>query len=165
MERMPMRALLFLQNPWCLFSLLLIIVLLLSAAALESRSRSRFAKKTRSEPPQNPIPPLHRPTAAPLEALAALYDRLADVHRHLPRGSDDECWLHAYLHDLRSVMDDLYWSWEQASERERGALLAKWDVEVARLDHAITTQLATTIEPTTDRDALHRQLERLRGSG
>lgn len=159
-----MRGLLLLQNPWCLLSLLLIIVLLVFGAALQSRSRSRFAERIRSEPAEPPIRRFHPPTAAPLEALAALYDRLADVHRHLPRGSDDERWLHAYLHDLRSVMDDLYWSWEQASERDRAALLAKWDTEVARLDHVVSTQLATTIEPTTDRDALHRQLERLRGS-
>ena len=149
-----------LTNPACLFTLLLLIMLLLVATALVSRSRTTRAQ---AQPKRLPSPRLREIVAtAPLEALAALQERLAEVQRHLPPGSDDAHWLEAYIHDLRNVADDLYWELYRAAEDHRAQLLERLGVEVARLDQAIGQHIGATLTHTTDRDVLYTQLDQVR---
>lgn len=148
-------------NPWCFFSILLVIVLLLIAAALLNRQR---AAAPAAAPPEQPQP-VRNPAVtatAPFEALAALHERLSAMHQHLPAESEDARWLAGYIHDLRSVMDDVYWELEQARGTERTVLLTRLDDAVARFNHALARYLSTTIDRATDRTALHTQLEQLR---
>ena len=159
-----MRVLAVLGNPWCLFSLLLLIILLLVAGALVSRSRqrSRVAPRQVSSPPRGPDR-LHQLVAtAPLEALQALSERLAELQRHLPPNSDGARWLEGYRNDLRNVQDDVYWGLFNASGAERTALLNRLGQEVGQLEQTVGERLSTTISATTDRDALHAQLDHLR---
>jgi hypothetical protein len=159
-----MRFLLAFENPWCLFSLLLLICLLLMAAALLSYSRSR------SRPisvPSAPKPPhterqLELTATAPFEALLAIQERLAAMQRHLPPGTEDARWLEGYRNDLRNVLDDVYWALYHTPETGRTALLSRLDGEVARFNQTIGSHIAATISRDSDRAALHAQLEQLR---
>lgn len=161
-----MRYLAGFGNPWCLVGALLLVFLLLVAAALLSRSRAQTrARSTRRlDQPPRPAPVRSREitASAPFEALAALRERLIELQRHLPPGSEDARWLAGYVHDLHNVMDDMYWELYQAEGAVRGRLLERLSVEVGRLDQTIRAHLSTAINETTDREALHTQLERLR---
>jgi hypothetical protein len=161
-----MRFLLAFENPWCLFSLLLLICLLLIAAALLSYSRTKARPAPLpATPPRSANPPArqHQYTAtAPFEALLAIQERLADMQRHLPPHSDDARWLEGYRNDLRNVLDDLYWELYQTQGSARAALLERLDREVARFNQTIGSHISATISQTNDRAALHAQLERLR---
>lgn len=159
-----MRFLAVLGNPWCLFSLLLLIILLLVAGALVSRSRARSSGAPRevSRPPNAPARLHELAATAPFEALQALGERLAEIQRHLPPNSDDARWLQGYRNDLRNVQDDVYWGLFNASGAERTALLNRLGQEVGQLEQTVGERLATTISATTDRDALHAQLDHLR---
>ncbi|HEX6291304.1 MAG TPA: hypothetical protein VFZ66_19125 [Herpetosiphonaceae bacterium] len=162
-----MRLLLSFENPWCLFSLLLLICLLLIAAALLSYSRSRQRPALRPAPPEQPPRPAWQPevtATAPFEALLAIQERLADMQRHLTPGSDDARWLEGFRNDLRNVMDDVYWELYHAQDDTRDALLERLDAEVARLNQTIGAHISATISRETDRSALHTQLDRLRAA-
>ena len=159
-----MRFLLAFENPWCFFSLLLLVCLLLLAAALLSYSRSR------SRPA--PLPALPQPpratrqgqltATAPFEALLTIQERLAAMQRHLPQGSEDARWLEGYRNDLRNVLDDVYWALYHTPEKGRTALLERLDREVARFNQTIGSHIAATISSDSDRAALHAQLDQLR---
>lgn len=157
-----MRFLAVFQNPWCLVGGLLLVFLLLVAAALLSRSRAQTRATQRLAPRPTPIRNREITASAPFEALAALRERLVELQRHLPPGSEDARWLAGYVHDLHNVMDDIYWELYQSEGAARAALLERLSLEVGRLDQTIGAQLSTTINETTDRGALHAQLERLR---
>lgn len=152
------------ENPWCLLSLLLLIVLLVIAAALVAHSRTRSIQTRRLVPQAVPrTVRLHEHTAtAPFEALTVIEQRLAELQRDLLPDSDEARWLLAYRHDVRSVMDDVYWALYHASGAQRIALLQRLDREVAQLDQTIGRELMTQISDTTNREGLHAQLERLR---
>jgi hypothetical protein len=150
-----MRMIGVLENPWCLFSLLLLVCLLLVAGALVSFSRQTVAR------PQH-----HQHTiiaTAPFEALNALHMRLAELQRHVPAGSDDARWLASYLHDLRTVIDEVYLACHQVPSSQQQRFLERLGAEVARLDYQINTHIAAKIGPWEDRQTLRAQLERVRG--
>ena len=158
-----MRYLAGFGNLWCLVGALLLVFLLLVAAALLSRSRAQTRATRRLAPPRTaPIRSREITASAPFEALAALRERLIELQRHLPPGSEDARWLAGYVHDLHNVMDDMYWELYQAEGATRGRLLERLSVEVGRLDQTIRAHLSTAINEATDREALHTQLERLR---
>lgn len=159
-----MRLLAVLENPWCLTSVLLLIVLLVVAAALVSRERARAAGVRQPLQATAPRPPrLHQITAtAPFEALQALGERLAEIQRHLPPGSEDARWLQSYRNDLRNVQDDVYWGLFSASDSDRTHLLQRLDKEVGQLERIVGERLSATLSATTDRSALHAQLDQLR---
>lgn len=163
-----MRALLFFENPWCLFTLLLIIALLLIAAALVSLSR-----RTEVQPPPRRAPaPQPRSVAqhhqviatAPYEALLALRDRLHEFQRHMPPNSDDARWLQGFLNDLRNVIDDVYWELGAAQESQRVVLLERLADQVAQFDQAVTARLVARPAAPDVRVALEEQLEQVRRS-
>jgi hypothetical protein len=149
-----MRVLGVLENPWCLFSLLLLICLLLIAGALVSWSRQ---VAIRTQPLQHAII-----ATAPFEALNALYTRLAELQHHVPAGSDDARWLASYVHDLRSVIDEAYFACEHLRGTQRQRFLEHLGSEVARLDQHINTHIDAKISRSSDRQALRAQLERVR---
>jgi hypothetical protein len=159
-----MRFLLMFENPWCFFSLLLLVCLLLLAAALLSYSRSRsraLAVPTMPEPPRD-TRQRQLTATAPFEALLTIQERLAAMQRHLPPGSEDARWLEGYRNDLRNVLDDVYWALYHTPETGRTMLLERLDGEVARLNQTIGTHIAATISRDADRAALHAQLDQLR---
>jgi predicted transcriptional regulator len=160
-----MSYLALLGNPWCVAGALLTVVLLLTAAALRARERA-YARPARPTQRLEPRPQLSRSreitATAPFEALSALRERLAELQRHLPVGSEDARWLAGYRHDLGNVIDDMYWEVYRTEGAARVTLLEQLSVEVGRLDRTISTQLSTAIGETTDRAALHAQLDHLR---
>lgn len=165
-----MRFLLAFENPWCLFSLLLIIALLLIAAALLSYSRSRsrpIPLHTQGSRVSQPSSDLRQPeitATAPYEALLVIQERLADMQRHLPSHSEDARWLEGYRNDLRNVMDDVYWELYHTSDADRQALLERLDREVARFNQTIGAHISARISHDADRSALRTQLDRLRAA-
>ncbi len=159
-----MRFLAVLENPWCLTGLLLLIVLLIVAAALVSRERAWPAsgRQILQAPPPQPGRLHHITGTAPFEALQALGERLAEIQRHLPPTSEDARWLQSYRNDLRNVQDDVYWGLFSASDIDRTHLLQRLDQEVGQLERIVGERLSATLSETTDRHALHAQLDHLR---
>jgi hypothetical protein len=156
-----MRWLLMLENPWCLASLLLLIVLLLMAGALTAWSR----RVQERDVVQQVRPRLQKmATTAPLEALYGLSERLAHVQRQLPAPSEDAVWLGQFRMELQQVIEYVYQKMLHTDGVEREELLSRLDDEVAELDRIVGARLATRLDQTTDRRALHTQLEQLRAA-
>jgi hypothetical protein len=96
-----------------------------------------------------------------LEALYGLSERLAHVQRQLPFDSEDAVWLGQFRVELQHAIESAHNVLSRVAEAERGALLTRLDNEVADLDRIVSQHLATRLSQTTNRAALHFQLEQL----
>lgn len=148
------------ENPWCLLLAVVVALLVIGGAAVvalfERRERARIEHRPPSYAARNSI------ASAPLEGLAALHERLRDLQRRLPAGSDDARWLASFAHQLRHIMSEAHTRLEAAPEAEYSRLLEILHVEVEALATVVNLQLGATLSRGTDRQALEAQLSALR---
>lgn len=155
-----------LEQPWCFIIIALILVLLFAAAAIQARQQrlERYRVPGVHGFPSAQFPVRAVAASAPLEALAALETRLAELHRHLPPQSPDARWLALFLQQLRAAMDDLYDHVAALPPHQQATALHRIAGEVAALDGVVNLHLGATLTEATDHEALEAQLAALRRS-
>ncbi len=150
------------ENPWCLILFVAAALLIVGGAAtialLERRERRSLEHGPTLYTPRNSI------ASAPIEGLAALHERLIDLQRRLPAGSDDARWLASYAQRLRHIMSKAHARLDVVPAAEHDRLLEILRVEVEALASVINLQLSARLSRGTDRQALEAQLSALRAA-